>query len=273
MIKIKFTFENPTKSLRSLFGHCQLRVFVSEKNYVDIGRFSSSAIDRLRMYKNIRSKGRLATIGDFCEFANAEILLGGEHANYQVVNQVFAGCPVFQTLIDKNGFNSQHQSKGEIKIGHGVIVSHGAKILSGVEVGQGSLIAAGALVVNNIPEFSVVGGVPAKIISKREVDQKASIHFWNMNLAQVFKFVTGKEMQDQEGQYSREDRLIIRMIPENDSEEGKFTGFEIMGVQTKNGFIQPTATSEFMRYCNQVSLKKGDTAEWLSNPFVLNMVS
>ena len=271
MIKIKFTYESPTKSLRSLFGHCQLRVFVSEKNFVDIGRFSSSAIDRLRMYKNIRSKGRLATVGDFCEFANAEILLGGEHANNQVVNQVFAGCPVFQTLIDKNGFNSQHQSKGEIKIGHGVIVSHGAKILSGVEIGQGSLIAAGALVVNNIPDFSVAGGVPAKIISKRHVDEKASFDFWEMNLVKVFQLVTGKYIVDTEGPYTRDNKLVIRMVPESDNEEGKFSGFEVMGVQTKLGFVQPKSSSEFMRYCKQVSLKKGETAEWLSNPFALNM--
>lgn len=223
------------------------------------------------MYKNIGAHGRLATIGDFCEFANSEILLGGEHANNQVVNQVFAGCPVFQTLIEKNGFNSQHQSKGEVKIGHGVIVSHGAKILSGVEIGQGSIVAAGALVVKNIPDFSIAAGVPANVIAKRDVDQVASLKFWEMNLAQVFKLVTGKAIQDTEGQYSREDKLIIRMVPEADSEEGKFSGFEVMGVQTKNGFVQPKASSEFMRYCNQVTLKKGEVAEWLSNPFALNM--
>ena len=223
------------------------------------------------MYKNINAKGCLARVGDFCEFANSELLLGGEHQHHQLVNQVFTGCPVFQTLLDKNGFQSQHQSKGAINIGHGVIVSQGVKILSGVEIGQGSLIAAGAVVTKSIPNFSIAGGVPAKIISKRDVDEKASIDFWEMNLAQVFKLVTGKYIVDTEGPYTRDNKLVIRMVPESDNEEGKFSGFEVMGVQTKLGFVQPKSSSEFMRYCKQVSLKKGETAEWLSNPFALNM--
>lgn len=271
MMKIKYTVETPTKSLRSLFGHCQLRVFVADNSYVDIGRFSSSAIDRLRMYKNLATTGCLARIGDFCEFANAEILLGGEHSNNQVVNQVLSGCPSFQMLLERNGFDTRHKSKGILNIGHGVIVGHGAKILSGVNVGAGSVVAAGAVVVKDVPEFTVAAGVPARVIKDREVDKDACRNYWEMNLPQIFTLTTGKTIPDKDGPYKRDCRLVIRMASENESEEGKFGGFEIMGVQFVNGFIQPKTGSQFMAYCSQVSLKKGDVAEQVSDPFALDM--
>ena len=42
-----------------------------------------------------------------------------------------------------------------------------AVILKGVTVGEGSVIAAGAIVTKDVPPFSVVGGVPAKVIKMR----------------------------------------------------------------------------------------------------------
>jgi maltose O-acetyltransferase len=42
-----------------------------------------------------------------------------------------------------------------------------ATILPGVRIGQGAVVAAGAVVTNDVMAFSVVGGVPAKIIGKR----------------------------------------------------------------------------------------------------------
>lgn len=40
-------------------------------------------------------------------------------------------------------------------------------ILSGVRLGKGSVIAAGAVVTKDVPPYSIVGGIPAKIIAKR----------------------------------------------------------------------------------------------------------
>ena len=43
-------------------------------------------------------------------------------------------------------------------------IAANATILKGVVVGKGSVVAAGSVVVKNVPPFSVVGGVPAKVI-------------------------------------------------------------------------------------------------------------
>ena len=40
-------------------------------------------------------------------------------------------------------------------------------IVGGVTIGSHSIIAAGAIVLEDVPEYSIVGGVPARIIKFR----------------------------------------------------------------------------------------------------------
>ena len=47
-------------------------------------------------------------------------------------------------------------------------IASNAVILAGVTIGKGSVVAAGAVVTESVPPYSVVGGVPAKLIKSRK---------------------------------------------------------------------------------------------------------
>ena len=40
--------------------------------------------------------------------------------------------------------------------------------MPGVKISKGAVVAGGAVVTKDVPEFSIVGGVPAKIIGERQ---------------------------------------------------------------------------------------------------------
>ena len=67
-----------------------------------------------------------------------------------------------------NGLKDGHkytEKVGCIEIGNNVFIGADAKILYDVKVGDNVIIAAGALVNKDVPSNSVVGGVPARVLS------------------------------------------------------------------------------------------------------------
>lgn len=59
-------------------------------------------------------------------------------------------------------------TKGGIRIGDDVWIGTHAVILDGVKIGNGAVIAAGAVVTKDVEPYSVVAGVPAKQVGRRE---------------------------------------------------------------------------------------------------------
>jgi acetyltransferase-like isoleucine patch superfamily enzyme len=52
-----------------------------------------------------------------------------------------------------------------------VFVGPRAIILPGVTIEKGAVVAAGAVVTKNVEAFSVVGGIPAKVIGERNLKE------------------------------------------------------------------------------------------------------
>lgn len=70
-------------------------------------------------------------------------------------------CKIFQQVTI--GFNDDKRPI----IGNNVTICCGAKVIGGVTVGNNVIIGANAVVVHDVPDNCVVGGVPAKIIKNQ----------------------------------------------------------------------------------------------------------
>ena len=127
-------------------------------------------------------------VGKFCCFANeVRIFLGGEHHLDWVSGYPFDAAKHFTCS------HQTHFSKGPVIIGNDVWVGDRVTILSGVKIGDGAIIAAGSIVTDDVPPYTVVGGIPAKIIKKRfsdsQIKKLLKIAWWNWDLDQIEKNV------------------------------------------------------------------------------------
>ncbi|WP_299145034.1 serine O-acetyltransferase [uncultured Tateyamaria sp.] len=57
------------------------------------------------------------------------------------------------------------------KIGNGVLIGAGAKVLGNIRIGNCSRIAAGSVVLEEVPECKTVAGIPARIVGEAGCDQ------------------------------------------------------------------------------------------------------
>lgn len=111
------------------------------------------------------SVGDFSSIGPYCYIGCAggvEIgsnVMLAPHVTIHSENHLFADL--------SRSIKSQGTERQTTTIGDNCWVATGARIMAGVTVGEGSVVAAGSVVTKNVPPFSVVGGVPARVLRSR----------------------------------------------------------------------------------------------------------
>lgn len=135
--------------------------------------------------KFIKRKNIFSKFGENCSYSSN--ILPAEPFLVEIHNNVVISANV--RLITHSAvhevFNKEENTKnhlcqfGKIVINDNVYIGANAIIMYGVTIGQNCIIAAGAIVTKNIPENSVVGGIPAKFIESYDEAKLKSLRYSN----------------------------------------------------------------------------------------------
>lgn len=101
------------------------------------------------------------TIGKKVLFGPHPTIITGDH-RIDIPGKYIADVTVEEKFVD--GVNVYDQP---VVIEDDVWVGANVTILKGVTIGHGSVVAAGAVVTKSCPPYSIIGGVPAKVLRKR----------------------------------------------------------------------------------------------------------
>jgi acetyltransferase-like isoleucine patch superfamily enzyme len=86
---------------------------------------------------------------------------------------IYANNHGFSDLLCK--IREQQSTYKGIVIEDNCWLGSGVRVVDGVTIGEGSVIGAGAVVTKNIPPYSIAVGVPAKVVSRRNVFQETLV--------------------------------------------------------------------------------------------------
>lgn len=155
------------------------RAFVALASKVQVSRlirFGPGCV--VKPFAVIKTSGGRITFGRNCavscfneiDTAAGDVVIG---------NDVRIGPHVFLTgsarrFNDRNTpIYAQGYENPGLRIGNDVLIGAGAVVMAGTRIGEGAVIGAGAVVNRDVPPFSIVAGVPAKVIGERQTEHIA----------------------------------------------------------------------------------------------------
>jgi len=108
------------------------------------------------------------TIGKFVNIASHVRINATNHPHWRATQHHFTyrAADYFEGEENEVDFFNWRR-ENSVTIGHEVWIGHGATILPGVSIGNGAIVGSGAVVTKDAAAYSIVGGIPAKLIRER----------------------------------------------------------------------------------------------------------
>lgn len=153
-------------------------LWLHNPKYVQIGRRVSilplARIECIRKWLDESYKGELiigdgTSIEQCCHIIAADRLEIGKDVTisaFVYISDCNHGNDVTGDVID------QKLEIKPTKIGDGAFIGIGARIMPGVSLGKHVIVGANAVVCKDVPDYCIVGGVPAKVIKKYDFAKK-----------------------------------------------------------------------------------------------------
>ena len=151
-----------------------------------IGQKSSVLNVKIGRYSYIgRNNGVTnAEIGSFCSIGSFVTIGGGIHP----LNRISTSPLFYDAGNDWKTSDFISKDNKEVDqlltiVGNDVWIGDYSYIKAGVKIGDGVIIGAGAVVTKDVPPYSIVGGVPAKVIryrfSEEIIERLLEIKWWD----------------------------------------------------------------------------------------------
>ena len=188
-------WKEPIVPKNKTFGYSLVR---SERKDVNIGEHTQVYVPYFLRGVNLGSYSYIAknsnitncSIGKFCSIGPNFCCGLGIHP----INGI-STAPMFYSMAQQNGMTLCSKAKVDefehTIIGNDVFIGANVIVLDGVRIGNGAVIGAGAVVVNDIPDYAVAVGVPARVVKYRfdkyTISRLQNLEWWNWSLDDLKK--------------------------------------------------------------------------------------
>ena len=94
-----------------------------------------------------------------------------DHATNIVIGETAVIADTVSMLHDVTlGGTGKDQGDRHPKVGRGVMIGAGAKILGNIRIGEGAIVGAGSVVLRDVPAHTTVVGVPARVVGRPQME-------------------------------------------------------------------------------------------------------